>query len=169
MIATIQHDDRELQTQLERFPEALRAAVERGLARGTELLRAAVTSLAQSPLGVPSGNAFGEFAGSVTSELTDASGKPVGRVFLGPPADRYGLFVEVGTRPHFPPPAALEGWVRRRLGITNDRETREVAFLIGRKIARVGTPGHFFFERALRENEGRVVAVLEQEVAKALT
>jgi len=169
MIATSQHDDRELQTQLERFPEALRAAVERGLARGTELLRAAVTSLAQSPLGVPSGNAFGEFAGSVTSELTDASGKPVGRVFLAPPADRYGLFVEVGTRPHFPPPAALEGWVRRRLGITNDRETREVAFLIGRKIARVGTPGHFFFERALRENEGRVVAVLEQEVAKALT
>jgi len=169
MIATIQHEDRELQTQLERFPEALRAAVERGLARGTELLRAAVTSLAQSPLGVPSGNAFGEFAGSVTSELTDESGKPVGRVFLAPPADRYGLFVEVGTRPHFPPPAALEGWVRRRLGITNDRETREVAFLIGRKIARVGTPGHFFFERALRENEGLVVAVLEQEVAKALT
>jgi hypothetical protein len=169
MISAIQHEDRELQTQLERFPEALRAAVERGLARGTELLRAAVTSFAQSPLGVPSGNAFGEFAGSVTSTVTDENGQPVGRVFLAPPADRYGLFVEVGTRPHFPPPAALEGWVRRRLGITNDREVREVAFLIGRRIARVGTPGHFFFERALEQNKANVVRILEEEVEKAVT
>jgi len=25
----------------------------------------------------------------------------------------YGLYVEFGTRPHFPPPDALEGWARR--------------------------------------------------------
>ena len=104
----------------------------------------------------------------MTTAVVDENGRPVGRVFLAPPADRYGLFVEVGTRPHFPPPAALEGWVRRRLGITGNREVREVAFLIGRKIARAGTPGRLFFERALANNESRVVAILEEEIGKAV-
>ena len=58
--------------------------------------------------------------------------------------------------------------MRRRLGITADSQVREVAFLIGRKMARVGTPGHFFFERALRDNEARVVAVMEEEIGKAV-
>jgi len=168
MISALQIEDRQLTQQLERFPQTLRGAVERGLRRATELLRVTVATLAQSPLGAPAPGAFGEFADSVTSEITDENGNPVGRVFLAPPADRYGLFVELGTRPHFPPPAAIEGWVRRRLGITGDREVREVAFLIGRKIARVGTPGQFFFERALRDNESRVVTVMEEEIAKAL-
>jgi hypothetical protein len=168
MISAIQIEDRQLTQQIERFPQALRGAVERGLRRATELLRVAVSALAQSPLGAPTPGAFGEFADSVTSEVTDESGNPAGSVFLAPPTNRYGLFVELGTRPHFPPPAALEGWVRRRLGITGDREVREVAFLIGRKIARVGTPGQHFFERALRDNESRVLAVMEEEVAKAL-
>jgi hypothetical protein len=178
MIGAVQIEDRQLMQALDAFPQNLQRGIERGLHRATERLRAAVTTLAQSPLGAPS-NAFGEFAGSVTAAVGGSRGAAIGSgaqrqdavlgsVFLAPPADRYGLFVEVGTRPHFPPPAALEGWVRRRLGIRGDREAREVAFLIGRKIARTGTKGHFFFERALRENESRVVAVMEQEVAKAI-
>ena len=168
MISAIQIEDRQLRQQLDQLPQQLSGAVERGLRRATELLRAAVSTLAQSPLGVSAPGAFGEYAGSLTTEVVDENGRPVGRVFLAPPADRYGLFVEVGTRPHFPPPAALEGWVRRRLGIASDREVREVAFLIGRKIARAGTPGRFFFERAFDDNESRVVAILEEELAKAL-
>ena len=168
MITAIQVEERQLMQTLDQFPQRLRRGVERGLTRATELLRAAVTALAQSPLGAPSGNAFGEIADSVANEVVDEAGRPVGRVYLAPPADRYGLFVEVGTRPHWPPPGALEGWVRRRLGITGEREAREVAFLIGRKIARTGTKGHFFFERALRANEARVVAALEEEVARAV-
>lgn len=174
MISAIQFEDRQLQQQLEQLPQQLSGAVERGLRRATDLLRAAVSTLAQSPLGVAAPGAFGEYAGSITTEVVDENGRPVGRVFLAPPADRYGLYVELGTRPHFPPPGALDGWVKRhigvvsRLGITGDREVREVAFLIGRKIARQGTKGQFFFERALEENEGRVVAVMEEEMAKAL-
>ena len=149
---------------------------------------AAVSALAQSPLGVPAASPLGELAASVKTEVMVNRGAtigspstalrvnsaqrpdvvPVGRVFLAPPADQYGLFVEVGPRPHFPPPGALDGWVRRRLGITNDRAVREVAFLIGRKIARVGTPGRLLFERALNDNMSRVVAVMEEELAKAL-
>ena len=168
MISAIQIEDRQLTQQLDQFPQTLRNGIERGLRRATDLLRAAVSTLAQSPLGVSAPGAFGEYAGSLTTEVVDEDGRPVGRVFLAPPADRYGLFVEVGSRPHFPPPGALDGWVRRRLGITGDREVREVAFLIGRKIARAGTPGHFFFERALGDNESRVVAVMEEEIAKAM-
>ena len=168
-----QIDDTQLQQRLDQLPRQLSDGVNRGLRRATDLLRAAVSALAQSgaqsPLGLSASDAFGELAASVSSEVRDESGTPVGNVFLMPPANRYGLLVEVGTRPHFPPPAALEGWVQRRLGITSDREVREVAFLIGRKIARAGTPGRFFFERALRDNESRVVAIMEEEIAKAVT
>ena len=155
-----------------RFPETLRQAVERGLDRATELLERSVAAAALSPFGAASRAPLGELARSVTREVI-SSGQDgavsVGRVFLGAPADEYGLFVETGTRPHFPPPAAIEGWVRRRLGITDDRQAREVAFLIGRKIARSGTPGRFLFERALAENVDRVVEILEDEVAKGVS
>src|SRR3990172_4036209 len=158
----------ELQIQLEgnasaamfgQFPDALRQAVERGLERATELLERAVAAAAMSPFGTRSGGPLGELARSVTREVIPGEERAVGRVFLGSPADQYGLFVEVGTRPHFPPPAAIEGWVRRRLGVTNDRQARELAFLIGRKIARTGTPGRFLFERALEENIHRMVSI----------
>jgi len=33
-------------------------------------------------------------------------------VEVGPTAP-YGLYVEYGTKPHFPPPDALEGWAKR--------------------------------------------------------
>jgi hypothetical protein len=59
--------------------------------------------------------------------------------------------------------------VRRRLGITDDRQAREAAFLIGRKIARTGTPGRRLFERALEENVDRVIGILEEEVAGAVS
>ena len=149
---------------LDQFPSALRRAVERGLDRATDLLARAVAANAQTPFGVQSTAAFGELARSVTREVGEETGRQAGRVFLAPPADQYGIFVEVGTRPHFPPPSAIEGWVRRRLGVTNDRQARELAFLIGRKIARAGTPGRFFFEQALAENQDRVVAILEEEI-----
>lgn len=154
---------------LGRFPELLRQAVERALDRATELLERAVAAGAQSPLGTESRAPLGEWARSLRREVYEQDAVTVGRVFLGVPADQYGLFVEVGTRPHFPPPAAIEGWVRRRLGITDDRQVREVAFLIGRKIARSGTSGRQLFERALGDNVDRVVEILEEEVAKGVS
>lgn len=42
----------------------------------------------------------------------------------------YALFVETGTRPHFPPVVALAGWGRRH-GVS--------AFLVARAISRRGT------------------------------
>lgn len=150
---------------LERFPAALRQALERGLARSAELFRRAVETNIRTPFGP---KPLGLLASSVRSELRDESGRAIGRVFLAPPADRYGLFVEVGTRPHFPPLAPLERWVRKRLGVTDDRQAREIAFLVGRKIARRGTAGHFLFERAFQQNQARVLPILEREVRRVL-
>ena len=150
---------------LEQFPAALHQAIERGMARSTELVRRAVAARAGEPFG-EGASPMGELVRSLTTEVRDEKGQTVGTVFLAPPADRYGLFVEVGTRPHFPPPAALLGWVQSRLGISNDRQAREVAFLIARKIAREGTPGRFIFQEALEESEQRIVAIFEEEVGR---
>lgn len=69
-------------------------------------------------------------------------------------AKKYGIFVERGTRPHFPPIAAVADWARRH-GIK--------PFLVARAIARHGTikrfgrpgpKGALMFERTLDENEG---------------
>jgi hypothetical protein len=155
-------------TMFVQFPDALRQAIERGLDRATALLERAVIANALAPFGAKAGATLGELARSVRREIVHEDERSVGRVFLGSPADQYGIFVEVGTRPHFPPPAALEGWVRRRLDVTNDRQAREIAFLIGRKIARTGTPGRFLFQRALEDNVDRIVEILEEEIANAL-
>ena len=36
------------------------------------------------------------------------------------PTVKYGVAVARGTRPHFPPPDALERWVRLKLGVPRD-------------------------------------------------
>ena len=167
MIAVTAAGTTDISAAMAGLPEALRGAVRRGLERANDLLERAVAAHAQTPFGSRA-EGHGQLARSLTGAVSDDNGRQIGEVFLGPPADQYGIFVEVGTRPHFPPPAAIEAWVRRRLGVTSDREAQQVAFLIGRKISRRGTPGRFLFERALQENEERVVAILEQEVGKVV-
>lgn len=157
----------QLESYFDSLPDALNAALERGLERATELLRSAAAGMAQSPLGARVPGGLGEFARSVRGEVR-RGGRPTGHVFLAPPADQYGIFVEAGSAPHFPPPGALAGWVRRRLGVADEKKVREIAFLIGRKISRRGTEGHHIFERTLRENELRVLEILDEEVARVL-
>lgn len=80
---------------------------------------------------------------------------------VGPSAD-YGLYVETGTRPHFPPPAALEGWARRH-GFSSGYE-------VAKKIAATGTQAQPYMRPAAEEGEGFVkaqVPVLAAEVESA--
>lgn len=60
----------------------------------------------------------------------------------------YWKYIEDDTRPHFPPPDALLRWVQvkptlPRPFILNGKEVspKSLAYLVGRKIARVGTKG----------------------------
>lgn len=88
----------------------------------------------------------------------DLAGTPVeraGRVF---DAVAYAPAVEAGSVPHFPPPGPLQLWVRRKLGISDEKDVRSVAFLIGRAIARRGTKARNFFRDGVAVAKGRVQA-----------
>jgi HK97 gp10 family phage protein len=69
----------------------------------------------------------------------------------------YAPYVELGTRPHFPPIQALEVWASRH-GMT--------AFLVARAIARKGTKAHKFLTRAFEDNRQRIIDILERGVKK---
>lgn len=71
---------------------------------------------------------------------------------------QYAPFVELGTRPHWPPPGALATWARRH-GIENE-------FLVRRAIGLRGTKAVKFLERAFTENADRIVRIIGHTVAK---
>ncbi len=60
--------------------------------------------------------------------------------------------LEFGTRPHFPPPAALAYWAQRKLRVSA-ADAPGVGFAIARKIAARGTPAREMFKRALTDTE----------------
>ena len=82
---------------------------------------------------------------SITHRVTSERGGLVGRVG---PSVSYGLYVERGTRPHWPPRAPLEGWARRH-GMP--------VFAVQRAIARRGTRARPFLVPAYLRNVGRIL------------
>jgi len=61
----------------------------------------------------------------------------------------YGVFVHEGTKPHWPPVAPIERWVKKKLGITDSVELRSVTYLVRRKISKVGTEAKPFLREPL--------------------
>ena len=83
----------------------------------------------------------------------------------------YWKYIESGTRPHWPPVSAIREWIRvkpvipRPLANGKLPTESQLAFLIGRKISRVGTKGINDFQRASDE----VFARMETSLAEAVT
>ena len=83
----------------------------------------------------------------------------------------YWKYIENGTRPHFPPVSAIHEWIRVKPVIPRPFENgklpteSQLAFLIARKISRVGTEGINDFQRANDE----VFARMEMSLAEAVT
>lgn len=75
----------------------------------------------------------------------------------------YGVAVRTGTKPHFPPIDALVPWVRAKLNVPAER-VRQVAFLIARKISRVGTKPNPYHVKAFESNVGRVKDAMKDAV-----
>lgn len=69
----------------------------------------------------------------------------------------YAPFMELGTRPHWPPIAALETWARRH---------GTVAFLVARAIARRGLRPRRYLQRALDDNARRIRQLIGNYVSK---
>ena len=83
----------------------------------------------------------------------------------------YWKYIENGTRPHFPPVSTIREWIRVKPVIPRPFENgklpteSQLAFLIARKISRVGTEGINDFQRANDE----VFARMEMSLAEAVT
>ncbi len=71
---------------------------------------------------------------------------------------KYAPFVEFGTRPHWPPPGALQPWARRH-GFPPGPEGD---FLVRRAIARHGTRAQPYLIPALEESMGDIRRFLDK-------
>lgn len=102
-------------------------------------------------------------AQSITS---DVASTPTGVLGITGSSQASALFVELGTRPHMPPVAALVPWVTAVLGISDPKEVKRVAFMVARKIARNGTKPQRPAGRAVETTRGQVVAMFERAAAQ---
>jgi hypothetical protein len=73
--------------------------------------------------------------GSFITEIPDGLLGVVGS------AQPHVEYVELGTRPHFPPLEPIQDWVRVKFGISEQSEIEAAALAIARKIAARGTSG----------------------------
>ena len=75
----------------------------------------------------------------------------------------YGRVVREGRRAgaRMPPPSALIPWVQMKMGISASEAPR-VAFLVARKIGRVGIPPNPYHVRALRSAAGKLQQLVNQ-------
>jgi HK97 gp10 family phage protein len=74
---------------------------------------------------------------------------------------KYGIYLEFGTRPHWPPIAPLEEWARRH-GMPPG-----TGYLIARKIARTGTPAVPFLFPAYEGERQRFIDRCKAAVIQA--
>lgn len=71
----------------------------------------------------------------------------------------YAPYIELGTRAHMPPLAALSTWAARH---------HTSAYLVARAIARRGLKARRFLQGALEKNTSRIIARIER-AAKEIT
>lgn len=82
----------------------------------------------------------------------------------------YWKYVEEGTRPHWPPPSAILHWIEVKPVIPRPDEKgriptpKQLAYLIGRKIAREGTKG----THDLKETTDTLLGYYEDRIKEAL-
>lgn len=123
--------------------------------------------------------ATGDLAKSIDSETTRTGEVVTAKIASDLP---YAVFVHEGTRPHWVPINALTNWVRtkrlagrygskgRRLGNkwTQLEEDTALARAIQRKIARVGTAAHPFFNSTFARVGRDITNRLSADIGKAV-
>ena len=95
------------------------------------------------------------------SFIADVFTTPAGVLGVVSSSQPTAVFLELGTKPHMPPVAAMEPWVQAVLGIRDPKEVKRVAFLVARKIAKRGTKPQRPLERAALATEGQIVVMFE--------
>ncbi len=107
---------------------------------------------------------LGALRSSITYEVRGMGAQMQG--IVGSPK-QYAPFVETGTRPHWPPFAAIEHWVRRKLHPPAE-QLYVVVRGVQRAIAARGTKGSQMFQKALEATQGRVRQMWADTWARAV-
>lgn len=87
----------------------------------------------------------------------------------------YWKYVEYDTKPHFPPVDALVNWIKAKPVLPNKvfdgklPDTKQLAFLIGRKISEEGTTGTHSLEETVQEVNTIFELKLEEAIMNDLT
>jgi len=79
----------------------------------------------------------------------------------------YAPYVELGTRPHWPPVAPIRYWVQRKLKLTG-ADLERVTFLVRRKIALVGTQGARMFQQAFEQTQAQIIKMWDDIWGEAI-
>lgn len=142
-------------------PALVRSALNSGLKKvGKEILVPAVKS--ESPRGA-TGNLKTKTVGQVLGRDEDM------RLEIRQSAFNkqfpYGVAVRMGTRPHFPPYRELIPWVSAKL---HPEKPERVAFLVARKISKVGTKANPYHEKVMEAHGAEVQSVMEEQVKKVV-
>ena len=95
---------------------------------------------------------------SLFSQETPIDGGVLGVVGSALP---HIVYVELGTRPHFPPLQPLRDWVRVKFGVS-EQESYGIAFAIARKIAARGTAGAFMFQKSFDKLQPQLERMFER-------
>lgn len=152
---------KQLEANYERAPEIVREELLRAVTEADLLLNREVVE--RTP------GASGLLRHSITHEERIVGLGVEG--FVGSPLN-YVQPVDLGTRPHFPPIEPLMDWVRMRFPVHSEVEARGIAFLVARKISRVGTKGAEMFDKALAAVGPQLEAIFaaaQERIAARLT
>jgi hypothetical protein len=102
-------------------------------------------------------------------QKVETSGQSVAGI-LGSPAE-YGMALEMGTKPHFPPIGPIKFWVEKKLGLEG-KAANAVAHAIVQKIGKRGTYATPSFQYGFDRNEAAVINILNQiptDIVKAVS
>lgn len=146
-----------------RFPEIMGEEMYVSVVVIDQLLKGELQQ--QLPRGAGGLSGGAGLVGSVVTEEQRYADSVIG--MTGSPLP-YAEYVELGTKPHFPPLQPIEDWVQAKLDITDEDEKRQVAFLIARKISRVGTKPDGTWQRVAEASQPEVVRRLSAGVERVL-
>ena len=111
---------------------------------------------------VASGNLVNSIHANSVSETQDGYDLSISAV-------DYAKYVEDGRKPgKFPPPPAIQSWVKIKFPSENAIKQNQIAFLIGRKIARFGIPPGNYLDQAVNQVFPKYNVLLNDAIEKDL-
>lgn len=143
------------------------AALQRGFARAPEFTRERLLdAMTEATLYLEREvkDAFPAVSGLTRASITsDAFSTPAGVLGTVGSASPAVAAVELGTKPHMPPVAAILLWVQDKFGLAGE-EAESLAWGVARKIKARGTKGQGHFQKVLAAGAGTLTGIFQEAV-----